>query len=70
LVFVLADEMLDVPSDGPMDLIYKLMAYTLGGETDPLSGVHGYKIYAEARTLIEASSAREYGQGLLGVVPP
>lgn len=51
-MFRLADEILDLPSRGPMDLIYKLMAYTLDGSTDPLDGEHGHKIYAEARAML------------------
>lgn len=54
-VFQLADEILDIPSDGSLDLIYKLMAYTLDGTTDPSDGARGYKIYDEAREVIRSA---------------
>lgn len=48
----LADEILDIPSEGPMDFVYKLMAYTFDGQHGIDDGVRGEKIWAEARALI------------------
>lgn len=50
----LADEILDIPSEGPMDLIYKMMAYTFHGQHEVGDGQKGEKLWAEARALVGA----------------
>ncbi len=52
--FKLADEILDIPSEGPMDFIFKLMAYTFDGEHQIDDGDAGEKIWIEARSLVGA----------------
>lgn len=50
--FKLADEILGIPSEGPMDFIYKLMAYTFHGQHEIGDGSNGEKLWAEARALV------------------
>lgn len=52
--FKLADEILGIPSECPMDFIYKLMAYTFHGQHEIGDGQNGEKLWAEARALVES----------------
>ncbi|MDQ7776941.1 MAG: hypothetical protein Q4615_14245 [Paracoccus aminovorans] len=47
-----ADAILDIPSRGAMDFVYKLMAYTFEGEHSVNDTARGSELWAEARTLI------------------
>lgn len=52
ITYRLADDVVNTPSEGPMDLIYKLMAFTFHGqhELDQTEGAE--RIWAEARALV------------------
>lgn len=52
LTYDLADSIVDIPSEGPMDFIYKLMAYTYHGEHDLSDTDGGSRLWAEARALV------------------
>ncbi|NPD15801.1 hypothetical protein HOY34_11370 [Xinfangfangia sp. D13-10-4-6] len=52
--FKLADDILDIPSEGPMDLIWKIMAYSYHGQHEIGDGARGEEIWAEARALVGA----------------
>ncbi|MFC0200827.1 hypothetical protein [Paracoccus rhizosphaerae] len=51
-VYQMADDVLDVPSQGPLDFICKLMAQTCLGEHDIENCPRGSELWAEARELI------------------
>ncbi|NPD15771.1 hypothetical protein HOY34_11210 [Xinfangfangia sp. D13-10-4-6] len=53
--FKLADDILDIPSEGPMDLIWKIMAYSYHGQHEIGDGARGEEIWAEARALVGVS---------------
>lgn len=50
--FKLANSIVDLPSEGPMDFIFKMMAHTVNGEFCPCCCPDGDKLWAEARALI------------------
>ncbi len=52
--FRLADDILDIPSEGPMDLIWKIMAYSFHGQHEIGDGDRGEQIWTEARALVGA----------------
>lgn len=52
--FEIADEMIDMPSREPMDLIYKIMGYTMDGAHEITAGEQGERIWSEARALVAA----------------
>lgn len=45
----LADDILDLPSEGPADFVCKLVAYTFDGHHEISDGAKGHLIWAEAR---------------------
>lgn len=47
-----ADAILDIPSRGAMDFVYKLMAYTFEGDHSVNDSARGSELWAEARALI------------------
>lgn len=51
-VFRLADKVLDQPSAGSMDFVYKLMAQSFFGAYDIGDCPRGQEIWAEARALV------------------
>lgn len=53
----LMDAIVDLPSQGPMDFIYKMMGHTANGEHCPCCGSSETKIWAEAYALIGAGTA-------------
>lgn len=52
-VMDLADNVLDQPSTGAMDFVYKLMAQSFHGEHDISSCPRGDELWAEARGMVE-----------------
>lgn len=48
----LADQIVDLPIRGPMDLIYKIMGHTVNGDHDLGDCPRGKDIWAEARALV------------------
>ncbi len=48
----LADDILDLPSEGPLDFACKLVAYTFDGEHDISDGAKGHLLWAEARQYV------------------
>lgn len=48
----LADEVLDQPSTGPLDFVYKLMAQSFHGQHDIGACPRGDELWAEARALV------------------
>lgn len=51
-VYALADDVLDQPSTGPLDFVYKLIAQTFDGDHDIGDCPRKEEIWAEARALI------------------
>jgi len=51
-VYDLADDVLEQPSTGPLDFIYKLMAQSFHGQHDIGDCPRGEELWAEARALI------------------
>ncbi|SIS86932.1 hypothetical protein [Paracoccus saliphilus] len=51
-VMELADGIIDMPSQGPMDFIYKIMGYTLDGEHELDQSHLGKRLWVEARALV------------------
>ncbi|WP_423212365.1 hypothetical protein [Paracoccus yeei] len=52
----LADDVLDQPSTGPLDFVYKLMAQSFHGLHDIGACPRGDELWAEARTLVEEAA--------------
>lgn len=52
----LADNVLDQPSNGPLDFVYKLMAQSFHGQHDIGSCPRGDELWAEARAFVEAAA--------------
>lgn len=50
----IADGIVDLPSTGPMDFIFKMMAHTYNGEHDLGDCPRGEELWAEARALVGA----------------
>lgn len=51
-VYKLADDVLDQPSTGPLDFVYKLMAHTFYGDHEVGNCPRGEELWAEARALV------------------
>lgn len=48
----LADDILDLASEGPLDFACKLVAYTFDGQHDISNGAKGHLLWAEARQYV------------------
>ena len=51
-VMKLSDCIIDMPSQDPMDFIYKVMGYTINGEHELDQGPLGERLWAEARSMV------------------
>ena len=54
VTYKLADAVVSTPSTGPMDFVYKLMAYCFNGQHELSLDVGTAPLWAEARALVGA----------------
>lgn len=51
-MMALADKIVDMPIQGPLDFVFKVMGYTINGEHEIGDGPRASEIWAEARKLV------------------